>query len=143
MTSRRTGLAWVPVAVLAVTGCATQAPSGGLVAGPPDGGTRLVVEQTTDRTQTWTLTCDPPGGDHPAPAAACGALAGVRDPFAPLPADVVCTEVYGGPQTARITGTYRGARVDLALSRTDGCRIAQWDRLGPLLPGPVGGEAPQ
>jgi hypothetical protein len=27
--------------------------------------------------------------------------------------------------------------VDLQLSRTDGCRISQWDRLGALLPGPV------
>jgi hypothetical protein len=136
-------LAGASVALVALAGCATSAPSDGLVASAPAAQTRLVVEQTTDRTQTWTLTCDPPGGDHPSAAAACGALAGVRDPFAPLPADVLCTEVYGGPQTARVTGTYRGAPVDLALSRTDGCRISQWERLGPLLPGPVGGDAPK
>ena len=135
-------LARACVLLVALAGCATSAPSGGLVAGEAAAPTRLVVEQTTDRTQTWTLTCDPPGGDHPSPAAACGALAGVRDAFAPLPADVVCTEVYGGAQTARVKGTYRGAPVDLALSRTDGCRIAQWERLGALLPGPVGVQAP-
>jgi hypothetical protein len=32
--------------------------------------------------------------------------------------------------------------VDLELTRVDGCRIAQWDGLGPLLPGPVGVEPP-
>jgi hypothetical protein len=104
--------------------------------------TRLVVEQTTDRTQSWTLTCDPSGGDHPDPAAACAALNSVADPFAPLPADIVCTQQYGGPQTARITGTFRGAPVDLELSRIDGCRISQWDRLGAVLPGPVGVDPP-
>lgn len=83
-----------------------------------------------------TLTCDPPGGDHPDPAAACAALAREPDPFVPLPADAICTEIYGGPETATVTGTYAGRPVALTLSRTDGCRIAQWDRLGALLPSP-------
>jgi hypothetical protein len=104
--------------------------------------TRLVVEQTSGgETSTWTLTCDPPGGDHPDPEAACAdldALARQGDPFAPLPEDRICTEQYGGDQTARITGTFRGAPVDVALSRIDGCRIAQWDGFGAVLPGPVG-----
>jgi hypothetical protein len=129
--------------LVALTACAQQAPSEGLVAAPQSGQTRLVIEQTTDRTQNWTLTCDPPGGDHPDPAAACGALAAVGDPFAPLLSDVVCTQQYGGDQTARISGTYRGEPVDLELSRVDGCRIQQWDRLGPVLPGPVGVEPSQ
>lgn len=51
-----------------------------------------------------------------------------------MPADAICSQVYGGPQTARVSGRWRGEPVDLALSRTDGCRIAQWDRFGPLLP---------
>ena len=134
-------LAWAPLLLLAA--CADASPADGLAGQQPTGQTRLVVEQTTDRTQTWTLTCDPPGGDHPSPAAACGALAGVREPFAPLPADAICTEQYGGDQTARVTGTYRGAPVDLSLSRVNGCYIAQWDRLGPLLPGPVGVDPPK
>jgi hypothetical protein len=65
-------------------------------------------------------------------------LQGLGDHFAPVPADAGCTQVYGGPQTARVTGRWAGQPVDLQLSRTDGCRIAQWDRLGPLLPGRVG-----
>ncbi len=134
-------LAWASLVLLAA--CADSSPPRVLVGQDPPGGTRLVVEQTTDTIRTWTLTCDPPGGDHPAPAAACGALAGVREPFAPLPTDVLCTEQYGGGQTARVTGTYRGAPVDLSLSRVNGCAISQWDRLGPLLPGPVGVDLPK
>lgn len=85
--------------------------------------------------QRWTLTCvGVVEGDHPDAEAACAHLEQLDDPFAPLPADALCAQVYGGPQTARVTGLWRGEPVDLALSRTDGCRIAQWDRLGPLLP---------
>lgn len=94
--------------------------------------------------QRWTLVCaGQVSGDHPAAQAACDHLTGLAEPFTPLPTDLVCTEVYGGPQTASVTGTWQGDPVDLELSRTDGCRAAQWDGLGPLLPGPVGaGGAP-
>ncbi|MGY1856203.1 SSI family serine proteinase inhibitor [Modestobacter sp. SYSU DS0290] len=77
-------------------------------------------------------------GDLPDAETACAHLEGLEDPFAPVPADAVCTQQDDGPQTARITGLWGGDPVDLALSRTDGCRIAQWDRLAPLLPVPVG-----
>ncbi|MGY1804074.1 SSI family serine proteinase inhibitor [Blastococcus sp. SYSU D00922] len=84
--------------------------------------------------QEWTLSCrDTPEGSHPDAGAACEHLSGMRDPFAPLVADAVCTEQYGGPETARVIGRWDGEPVDLELSRSDGCRIAQWDALGPLL----------
>lgn len=56
-----------------------------------------------------------------------------RDP----PARQVCTEIFGGPQTARVTGTLAGTEVDRRFSRHNGCRIAEWDRLqaAGLLPG--------
>jgi hypothetical protein len=89
--------------------------------------------------QRWTLVCAGTAtGDHPAAEQACAHLAELDDPFAPLPEDRVCTEQYGGPQTARVTGVWAGEQVDLQVSRTNGCYIAQWDSLGPLLPGPVG-----
>ena len=44
-----------------------------------------------------------------------------------------CTELYGGPQTATITGTLRGERLDLKLSRVNGCEIARWEAAGALL----------
>ena len=48
----------------------------------------------------------------------------------------MCAQVYDGPQTAHVTGRWRGEPVDLQLARNDGCHISQWDGLGPLLPGP-------
>jgi hypothetical protein len=89
--------------------------------------------------ERYTLVCtDPVAGDVPDAAAACAHLRAMTDPFAEPAPDQVCTEQFGGPQTARVTGRWAGADVDLRLSRVNGCRIAQWDGLGPVLPGPVG-----
>jgi hypothetical protein len=75
----------------------------------------------------WSLACDPAGGDHPDPEAACRLLDELENPFAPVPADQACTEIYGGPQTAHVTGTFRGEPVDAEFDRTNGCQISRWD----------------
>jgi hypothetical protein len=92
---------------------------------------------------TWTLSCsEPVEGTHPEAAAACAHLRTLEDPFAPLPPDIVCTEQFGGPQTAQVLGSWDGKLVDLELSRVDGCRISQWDSLVPLVPAAPTGELP-
>jgi hypothetical protein len=53
--------------------------------------------------------------------------------FRPVPRTVVCAEVYGGPQTGRIAGVVRGRRVNARYSRTNGCEIARYDRVRPVL----------
>lgn len=89
--------------------------------------------------RTMTLTCDPVGGDHPDPAGACAALAVAGpDAFEPPAGDVMCTELFGGPQVATVGGTVAGAQVSARYSRTDGCEIGRWDALAPLL-GSTGG----
>ena len=95
--------------------------------------------KTSESGETWTLTCDPAGGTHPDPEDACRQLAAIDDPFAPPPTDEMCTEQYGGPEQAMITGTYRGAPVSYPLSRTNGCEIGRWENLRFLLPS--GGNA--
>jgi hypothetical protein len=40
----------------------------------------------------------------------------------------------GGPQTAHITGTWQGQRVDATFRRTDGCEISRWRTMEPVLP---------
>ncbi|MEY9214503.1 hypothetical protein NI17_019465 [Thermobifida halotolerans] len=82
----------------------------------------------------WTLTCDPVGGDHPDPEAACAALeeAGI-EVFAPVPEDQPCTMIYGGPETATVTGRIGDTEVNAEFSRTNGCEIDRWERLSPLL----------
>ncbi len=57
--------------------------------------------------------------------------------------DRVCAAIYGGPQTARITGTIGERRVDRAFERTDGCQIAGWDEAVPLLPAVDSAAMPQ
>ena len=49
------------------------------------------------------------------------------------PKDQVCTQVYGGPQKATVTGRIRGRPVQATITRTNGCSIAQWDALVALL----------
>jgi hypothetical protein len=65
---------------------------------------------------------------------ACGAAAALReDDFAPVPGNVACTGVYGGPETARVTGTLRGESIDARFSRTNGCEISRWAEVAGLL----------
>lgn len=45
----------------------------------------------------------------------------------------ICTEGYAGPQSALVRGTIGGRRIDVSVSRTDGCGTADWDELLPLL----------
>src|SRR4051794_16742664 len=68
------------------------------------------------------------------PDAACAALAKSGDLvfFAPPNPNRACTEQYGGPQKARVTGTLDGKPVDKVFSLTDGCRIAEWQAMQPL-----------
>lgn len=47
----------------------------------------------------------------------------------PLPGDLVCTEMYGGPDTARIVGTIDDMAVNTTIDRTNGCGISDWDNL--------------
>jgi hypothetical protein len=88
---------------------------------------------------TYEVYCHPKrGGSHPDPGGACAAVerstrAG-RDVFAPVPEGSVCTMQYGGPATARVTGTWAGRPVDATYDRRDGCQVGRWDRLVPLLP---------
>ncbi|MCW2790576.1 MAG: hypothetical protein JWQ91_597 [Aeromicrobium sp.] len=130
---RRYVLTLVAGALLA--GCSGSGDTGGWHANEPDGSTTaLTIVVTPDAeaaSTTYTLTCDPAGGDHPQPEQACGLLAnleaGVLDP---VPADRACTEVYGGPQTATVTGTYDGEDVSATFDRTNGCEIDRWEQLG-------------
>lgn len=94
----------------------------------------ITVDDGSGTVTTYTLRCEPAGGDHPDPVAACAALAAAGPGvFAPPDPDLACTEIYGGPQTATVTGQLDGARVDSTFSRTDGCQIARWDALAIVL----------
>ena len=52
----------------------------------------------------------------------------------PVPKDKACTQIYGGPETATITGTWQGQRVISRFARNDGCQIGRWKLMEGLLP---------
>ncbi|TPQ18869.1 SSI family serine proteinase inhibitor [Streptomyces sporangiiformans] len=87
---------------------------------------------------TYELDCHPAGGTHPDAQAACAQLDRRthwgQDPFAPSRPDGMCTMQYGGPATAHVTGTWAGRPIDATYERGDGCEIARWDALVPVLP---------
>jgi hypothetical protein len=93
----------------------------------------------TSNSVTWKLRCDPPSGSLPRPARACARLAaGGAKLFAPLRRDILCTEIYGGPQKARVVGTVAGQRVRATFTRRNGCEIDRWRRISPWLVPPGG-----
>jgi hypothetical protein len=73
-----------------------------------------------------TVTCDAPED--------CPEIDAL-DPkvFEPTPGNVACTQQFGGPETAKVTGTFKGSEVDATFSRQNGCEIARWQDAAPLL----------
>ena len=130
----------VALAFAAAALCACASGSAGTSAT----GTALTVAywddgaKRADRVQ-WTLRCNPPRGTLGRAATACKRLAtgGIKF-FAPVSRGVGCTQIYGGPQVARVIGSVKGNRVWASFSRTDGCQISRWDRVSPWLL-PAGG----
>jgi Subtilisin inhibitor-like len=122
---------------------------------PSDDDTSIIAAQTdlditvwpdgkrAGEPQRYTLSCPEPSGDHPDPVKACEAVYDLNaDAFEPVPPDAICTEIYGGPQQARLEGTFAGAAdvvpVALDLSRQNGCQIDLWDRFAKIVPQPPG-----
>ncbi|MGZ8692357.1 MAG: SSI family serine proteinase inhibitor [Gaiellaceae bacterium] len=85
--------------------------------------------------KVYTLKCAPVGGTLPKRVAACTKLMRTKRPFAPTPRGMACTQIYGGPQEALVTGRFRGSQIRATFGRKDGCQIARWNRVGFLFPG--------
>jgi hypothetical protein len=93
-----------------------------------------VVDDGAGGKTTYTLTCEPTGGDVEQPEVACEQLSTTAAlPLQPVDPDMMCTQVYGGPQTAVVTGTVNGQPVDSTFSRVNGCEISRWDAMTALL----------
>jgi hypothetical protein len=84
--------------------------------------------------RTYSLRCAPVGGTLPFRAAACRRLAALKAPFAGTTKNMACTEIYGGPEEALVTGRLRGALVRARFNRRDGCEIDRWNRVAFLFP---------
>ncbi|CAB4693592.1 MAG: hypothetical protein F2718_01245 [Actinobacteria bacterium] len=96
---------------------------------------KIVYQESSDSPKvTWTLNCKPNSGTFPGVAVACKKLTSLKVPFAKPPADQMCSEIYGGDQTAVITGTWLGKKVSRKFSRVNGCEIDTWESFYPILP---------
>ena len=91
----------------------------------PADSTRLKVEVTEvgPGPVVIELRC---GGDNPCDRSQLDELAAVAEPPDPT---LACTELYGGPEKAHMTGTLEGEPVDVTITRSNGCEIADYEAL--------------
>jgi hypothetical protein len=142
MFRARTGARYLLTPLVAVACAAALAACGSTPAasGPAGTDSTMAAKVSLDITvkttpgapvKHWTLRCDPAGGSHPDPAAACGVLLKAKAPFAPLPKDVMCPMIIVGTKTAIVKGTYFGRHVDTTFM-PGGCDLAKWQQIGSI-----------
>jgi hypothetical protein len=133
-TAAAVGVAVLPLlSILNIPSSAAASPS-------PPVGDRLTVtmDDGEEGLTTYVLSCGPDGptgGTHPNPWGACDRLEVIGGPVEPVPSGKMCPMIYGGPQTAFVSGTWHAAPVHERYSRANGCEIDRWQSMGPVLLG--------
>jgi hypothetical protein len=134
----RNGARYLLIAALcaaAATACGSKPePSSGVASAPaaPKVSLNITVSTTAGSpSKHWTLQCEPAGGTHPDPAAACAVLLKAKDLFKPLPKGIMCPMIRVGTKTAIIEGTYFGKHVDTRLA-PGGCELPRWNEVGQI-----------
>ena len=139
-----------PVALPPDTETKTPAPAPSaspVPSGPGQGNAELAIMVKPSETGTpanFTLVCldGVPAAEsqHPDAIAACAALKGNAALLSPAPraTDQPCTQQYGGPQEAAVTGVVDGQAVEATFNLRDGCEIAAWTAAKDVL-GSTGG----
>ncbi len=153
---RRAAISLGSVALFGVlSACAADAPTSDTVAPtsvapstlPPDRSTALEIVVGVEGEPNITvasLSVDDGGvatgsGYLADPARASSAAELLKDPAVVKrlvegePQGQMCTEIYGGPDIATVTGTLDGVAVNTSFNRNNGCGIADWELLLPLL----------
>lgn len=137
------GAALAALAVLA--GCADAGGPGGSP-GPPSSSQAPTADlqissraNGTDESARYHLLCNGPlaleQGEHPRAAAACALLDASPQLLVPPAANAtrMCTQQYGGPAVAQVSGTLGGRAVARNFDLRDGCGISDWTAALPLL----------
>jgi hypothetical protein len=109
-------------------GCGADEPS------EPVSTLEISVQANEDaKPRTGTLSCP---GETAKDRDICAALEVVAPAvFEPVPVDQACTAIYGGPRKATITGTYQDEPVSAVFTQENGCEIARWNQIKPVLKG--------
>ncbi len=105
--------------VLAACGDDAETPATPAATPPAAAGDAELTVDVTEAGEPQTFTC----GEECDPAALAKAIAGTEDTMR------ACTEIYGGPETAHVTGTLDGEAVDVTITRNNGCGIADYEAL--------------
>jgi hypothetical protein len=124
----------VAACAAAVTACGS-ASSGPSAAAAPKVSLNITVSSAPGSpARHWTLTCDPAGGTHPDPAAACVSLLRIKGPFVPQtqPKGLECPMILASSKEATIQGTYFGQPVNTTI-RDGGCQLSRWAELGQII----------
>lgn len=104
--------------------------------GPGQGNAELAItvvpsDGAAELDYTLVCTSGTPAAEssHPSAAAACAALQANPSILAPSTQGTAqaCTQQYGGPQKATVTGVVDAVAVDAAFARTNGCEISAWE----------------
>ena len=159
LTRTRLSIVVTAILTMALAACGGGAdepipvePDGGIGdgAGPPPGAgvdLEITIDHPDIDAYTYRISCDDDSaiveGIEAVDAEGACAQRGeqsVQDRLVEGPLeDRVCTEVYGGPDTATVVGSIDGRPVDTVIDRTNGCGIAEWDELlGDALPPALG-----
>ena len=118
----------VGVLVTTLTGCGADTPT--------DDELKSTLEMSAQADEksaprTASLTCP---GEKAKDRDICAALDVVAPKvFEPVPVDQACTAIYGGPRKATVTGTYQDEPVSAVFTQENGCEIARWNQIRPVL----------
>lgn len=77
-----------------------------------------------------TIAC---GGDTASRDFNCGLLRLMPPIPPPTPPDTACTQLYGGPDVVKLSGTLRDKEVDATLTRANGCEVDSFNPFVPIL----------
>jgi hypothetical protein len=114
--------------IVVLTAAASLLPGGAVAAagtGRPRTDLTLAYMAEAGYATAVTLRCDPPGGAHPKPSAACRTLRTVGGRPARLkPAQTMCTMIYA-PITAQITGRWNGKKLNWSRTYGNTCEMTR------------------
>jgi hypothetical protein len=140
---RAIAAAALALVLVTLAGCGEGDDPAAQPAASPAGPIELTVryDDGAGRKTTGSLTCR--GADRRAegaldgrasPTKLCAQAKGIAELLTSPPArGRACTQIYGGPETARVTGTIEGEKVDRRFRRTNGCELADYTRAAGLL----------
>jgi hypothetical protein len=128
-----------------VAGCGDDNTSASSITAPPAPGTRIALtiryDDGTGRRAEGTVVCRPGVAHATADLAVrlptarlCHDVHALAGLIAHKPGPRACAQIIGGPQTVRVTGTIDGRAVSRRFTQNDGCEIADYRRLTPILP---------